>query len=62
MATFINQWSLLQAFVAKLANSSNLKIGKEKYINIQSNNMYVVCGFLIYFSLKLYKIGCVPLN
>jgi len=43
MATFINQWSLLEAFVAKPANSINLKIVKEKYINIQSDRTYMLC-------------------
>jgi len=50
MATFINQQSLLQAFVAKLANSSNLKTVKEKHVNIQSDRtcmLYLV--FNIFF-------------
>jgi hypothetical protein len=43
MATFINQWSLLQAFVAKLAKSSNLKTVKEKNVDIQSDRTCMLC-------------------
>ena len=63
MATFINQQSLLQAFVTKLAYSSDLKIVKEKYNIIQSDTTYMLCLVInIFFFLKLYKIGCIPLN
>jgi len=50
MATFINQRSLFQAFVAKLANSSTLKIVKEKNVNIQSDRTCMLClVFNIFF-------------